>query len=66
MNTVKYHIDLDIELDPAGLNDKQIESMLIRAIERGLGNGYFTAASDATVEGWGCVVSKVDGIKNTA
>lgn len=66
MKTVKYHIDLDIELDPAGLNDKEIKSMFLRAIGLGMGAGYFTSGTDATVEGWSTEVRKVDGIKDTA
>ena len=63
MQNVKYHIDLDIELDPAGLSDKEIKSMFLRAIGLGMGAGYFTNGTDATVEGWSTEVSRVEQVK---
>lgn len=60
MRNVKYHIDLDIELDPAGLSDKEVKSMLRWAISKGMGAGDFTIGTDATVEGWSSEVTKVE------
>lgn len=63
MQNVKYHIDLDIELDQAGLSDKEVVSMFRRAIVISLGNGTFTSGTDATVEGWSTDVSRVEQVK---